>query len=326
MHIAQVGFIKPILDKLTISGTSINPILERSGLKNFRMEDMEAYVPIDFMYNFLNEIPHVEGMSDFLGVFSKDLELQAISQWGALIAYAPDLLSACKLAEVNDKVMLTNESISLAINGHKAILEIGLDDGPILGRELHECINLALTVNGIRLAGGKDFAPTELHLQQETVPNLDILLPSGCDTKIYTGQPATGFVFESSLLTNPMLPPGKNGTSPAFEPAAPGTYTRKCELVVDASKGKFLPGIETMANVASLSESTLLRRLADEGTTYFEIIDNWRLKKALQLITDPNLSLKEITELLHYSNVPNFERAFKRWTNTTPGVFRNQSH
>lgn len=326
MHIAQVGFIKPVIDQLLSSGSSVEPIYKRSGLENFRMDDAEAYIPIDFLYEFLRNIPHLEGMSDFMGVFSENLELQAISQWGALIVLAPDLFSACKLVEANDKVMLTNESITFTINGHKSILEINFDDGPVHGREFHENINLALAINGIRLAGGKEFAPIELHLQQKTIPNLEALLPSGSDTKIFTDRPATGIVFESSLLTKPMKTLGNNGATPAFELDNPVSYSSKCELIIDAAKGSYLAGIETMADMASVSESTLRRRLAKEGTTYFEIVDNWRLKRALQMIHDPDLSLKEITELLSYSNVPNFERAFKRWTNTTPGVFRDESH
>lgn len=325
MHIAQVGFIKPIIDQLLSSGSSQKPIFRRSGLNNFRIDDAEAYIPVDLMYEFLRNISHLEGMSDFMGVFSKNLELQSVSQWGSLIVLAPDLLSACKLVESNDKVMLTNESISLAIHGKQAMLEVSLDDGSIHGRESHESINLALAINGLRLAGGKDFAPSELHLQQEAIPNLEYLLPSGCDTKIFTGRPATKFVFDSSLLTKPMLLPGNNGNFISAESKTPASYTRKCELIIHASKGLFLPSIATMARMASISESTLRRRLTEEGTTYFKIVDNWRLKKALQLINDPRLSLKEITEELRYSNVPNFERAFKRWTNTTPGAFRDQT-
>ncbi len=326
MHIAQAGFIKTIIDHLERSGSSVESIINRSGLKNFRLDDAEAYIPTDLMYKFLNNLRGIEGMSDFMEVFSVDIELKAISQWGERILLAPDLLSACKLAVANDKVMLTNETISLRISGHKAILQISYDDGPVRGRELHECINLAGAINGIKLAGGKKFAPMELHLQQESIPNLENLLPADCNTKIFTSQPATELVFDSSLLYLPLFIPGQNDASLAFQPDAPSSYSRKCERIIDAARGGYMPGIEEFACMASVSESTLRRRLAEEGTTYFEIIDNWRLKKALKLIQSPNFSLKEVSEFLSYSNVPNFERAFKRWTNTTPGVFRDQSH
>jgi len=36
----------------------------------------------------------------------------------------------------------------------------------------------------------------------------------------------------------------------------------------------------------------------------------------------PELSLEEIAERLGYSDVANFSRAFRRWTNVAPGAYR----
>ena len=79
-----------------------------------------------------------------------------------------------------------------------------------------------------------------------------------------------------------------------------------------------------MAEIAGISESTFRRELATEGTTYFEIVDNWRFKKALSFIKSQSLGLKEIANKLGYANLPNFERAFKRWAGLTPGQYRDQ--
>ncbi len=71
----------------------------------------------------------------------------------------------------------------------------------------------------------------------------------------------------------------------------------------------------------NLSERTLRRRLAEESTNYIELLDQWRFKKAINILQQKNLKIKEICKILGYNHVPNFERAFRRWTQTSPLQF-----
>jgi AraC-like DNA-binding protein len=64
------------------------------------------------------------------------------------------------------------------------------------------------------------------------------------------------------------------------------------------------------------------RRLADEGTTFKQLLDNTRRELALQYIRDQTVSINEMTYLLGYSELANFSRAFKRWTGQSPRAMR----
>jgi AraC-like DNA-binding protein len=52
------------------------------------------------------------------------------------------------------------------------------------------------------------------------------------------------------------------------------------------------------------------------------MLDGERRDRALSLLVSPQLSLVQISERLGYRNVQSFERAFRRWTGTTPAAHR----
>lgn len=81
---------------------------------------------------------------------------------------------------------------------------------------------------------------------------------------------------------------------------------------------------EHAARRLSVSPRTLKRRLAEQGTTYSDIVDEARKKQAMVLLEDARLTLGEIAERLGYSDIANFTRAFKRWTGKTPGEARRR--
>jgi AraC-like DNA-binding protein len=62
--------------------------------------------------------------------------------------------------------------------------------------------------------------------------------------------------------------------------------------------------------------------LADEGTTYTEVIDQLRRTLALQYLKRPEMSLSHIAWLLGYEGSTSFIHAFKRWTVHSPFVAR----
>ena len=71
-----------------------------------------------------------------------------------------------------------------------------------------------------------------------------------------------------------------------------------------------------------LSERSLQRRLADEGVQFDSVLEALRRELANNYLEDPRVALREIGYLLGYSEPSAFNRAFKRWTGTTPAAAR----
>ena len=82
--------------------------------------------------------------------------------------------------------------------------------------------------------------------------------------------------------------------------------------------------VSAVAKALALSARTLSRRLADEGTTYGEVLDQVRRSLALQYLKEPGMPLSQIAWLLGYEGSTSFNHAFRRWMGQSPSAARNQ--
>lgn len=82
--------------------------------------------------------------------------------------------------------------------------------------------------------------------------------------------------------------------------------------------------VDRIAALLSLSSRTLQRRLAEQGTTFQEVVDRVRATRAKFYLVDEGLTIREIARRLGFSGAPTFHRAFKKWTGNTPERFRAQ--
>lgn len=93
-------------------------------------------------------------------------------------------------------------------------------------------------------------------------------------------------------------------------------------LSAQLSQGE--PDRRQLAQTLHLSERTLQRRLADEGSSYQQLLNDTRRQLAERYLRDGQLAATEIALLLGYSEPSVFFRAFRQWTGLTPGEYRSQ--
>jgi AraC-like DNA-binding protein len=79
-----------------------------------------------------------------------------------------------------------------------------------------------------------------------------------------------------------------------------------------------------VASDVCVSEETLHHRLAECNTSFHELLNDTRKERALGYLAERALSVTEVTFLLGFSDVSNFTRAFKRWTGTSPTLYRKR--
>jgi len=80
--------------------------------------------------------------------------------------------------------------------------------------------------------------------------------------------------------------------------------------------------IGAVARRLATTPRTLQRRLAEEGTTFQEQVDQVRREAAERHLGESVLSIAEISFVLGYSEPAAFHRAFRRWHRTTPQAYR----
>ncbi len=320
LDVAQICFISSLLSGMEKAGIHLAKIESLCGLDKFDTSNLENYIPLSVMYAFFDQLARKEGIIDPHVTFSGDIRLTSLDGWGDMVAHVPDVLSAMTMAVKHQNVVLTNETMSLDVQGNKAIFTLQFTDAVVKGQAQMDVVNVMVVLNGLRLALGDNWDPLEIHFQSEREPCLDGLLQPGSTTKIRCKQKSSAIVFPTKFLGASMLG-FRNEKSDISTIATPCSLQSKVEVVMDSITQT--PSIDTFSQVFDISTRTLQRRLAEEGSDFTSVLERWRFKKATTLLEEPRVLIKEISERLHYNDVSNFERAFKRWTNTTPGEYRN---
>jgi len=79
-----------------------------------------------------------------------------------------------------------------------------------------------------------------------------------------------------------------------------------------------------VAKALGLSERTLSQGLAQEETSYEEVVDLLRRSLALHYVNEPSISLPQIAWLLGYEGPTSLNRAFARWTGKSASEAGNE--
>jgi len=112
-------------------------------------------------------------------------------------------------------------------------------------------------------------------------------------------------------------PQGLLGQAPAEEPISDSV---RRAIVATLPSGP--PSLPDVARSLGLSERTLRRRLADERTSFQELLEGCCSSLAGRYLERKDLALAEIAFLLGFSEPSPFYRAFRRWFGQAPESYR----
>lgn len=84
------------------------------------------------------------------------------------------------------------------------------------------------------------------------------------------------------------------------------------------------PNFDMVAHAFNMSGRTLRRQLAEAGTSYQKLVDEFRRKHAQKCLLETDMTTDDIADSLGFSDVANFRHAFKKWVGMSPAAFRMQ--
>ncbi len=143
-------------------------------------------------------------------------------------------------------------------------------------------------------------------------------------------QPCTGFPVPASMLALPRERCSSCEPDPGAEEAilrstSPSDFASGAvkQLIRAYADDRWL-SVEEASDALGMNRRTLQRRLAAEDQTYSAILAEARVEASAHLLEETESSLTEIATSLGYSNLSNFNRAFRRWAAISPREFRAQ--
>ncbi|GAA5316765.1 MAG: AraC family transcriptional regulator [Candidatus Pelagadaptatus aseana] len=101
------------------------------------------------------------------------------------------------------------------------------------------------------------------------------------------------------------------------------SFGDKVKAILSDQPGDY-PDIGNLAARLDMSARSLRRHLADEGTSYQELVSEHRQNLAISLLRYEHLPIQSVAYACGFSEVQNFSAAFKRWSGLSPTQFRNQ--
>lgn len=217
--------------------------------------------------------------------------------------------------------------VRLTREGSVARLAHGLTNGAVPPREPVDCM-LALALLNARLAVKQEVPLLEARFAY-AVPRSLVELTRVFGRTLRFGAPVSELLFDASVLDFPqpsaeprllaLLDDQIEGLIAALPDELASSRVRRAivELLPDRE-----PTLALVAGRLHLGARSLQRRLSDEGTTFGELLDKLRRDHAVRYLRDGRIAIGEIAFLLGFSEVSAFNRAFRRWTGTTPSAYR----
>jgi AraC-like DNA-binding protein len=139
-------------------------------------------------------------------------------------------------------------------------------------------------------------------------------------------------IFDKAFLSLPILQPNREllvvlegyAREVLSKLQADDSHANKVkQVIVNILRGES-PTIGMIASRVNMSIRNLQLKLKEEGTTYSTLLAEGRRELAQAYLKDRNVPIEEIAYLLGFSEPSVFHRTFKRWTGTTPGLYRKQ--
>lgn len=192
---------------------------------------------------------------------------------------------------------------------------------------------LALTQHLCRRPlGAAIFAINRVQLSTSRSGSMDMLLDAFGTEDVEFGVECMGLSVSRAVAEDAFL-----DHDPLLADALRGSLARVTNsLDVVPASGQLSPAVEArilaglaqgidapaVAKSLGMSDRTLQRRLERESVTFSQMYDRVREREARERTRDRTRTLTEVAYSLGFSDVASFSRAFKRWTGTTPGLFR----
>jgi AraC-like DNA-binding protein len=313
-------------------------LLEQSGVPLAILVDPELRIDVDRYADFYNRLAN-DFDDEAFGMFATPLRRDSFE------FLCRSVLGSSNLAEALDRtsrflrLVLPELRLEVAqVDSSRACLLVGsTPDSPMTARLKADRIRIFAFEWLLRLVhalacwlAGQSVSLDRVHFPYPRPDHADdYALIYTADSRFDPRSPSLKAIFSSTLLDLPVR--RDEAALIAFLHGAPGriaqlyrrdreTVQRVRDLLRDALPT--LPGAASVARSFHLSERTLHRRLAEEGSNFRTVRDSLRRDLALRRLARTNQPLSAIAAELGYSDASTFYRAVVGWTGQSPGEFR----
>jgi AraC-like DNA-binding protein len=290
-------------------------------------EQPEARVAAELVPRLLVAAVDMIGRRDFPVLLAAGAPLRRFGALAYSVATCPTLGDA--YVHLQRFLGLWNEGMTIGLAGGAIELRSqppGRRDDR--GRRALLELSVAALVATAREVTGVAVIPRRIELDSNDDGEVALERFAGC--KVEYGAALSRITLAAETLALPLI-----GSDPALAQivrahvedrmgrmTAAETWSGRTRDLLLAGVGRTACELADIARQLHLSTRTLQRRLAEEDTTFAEILDDVRRELGMRYLTTGTLGTGEVAYLLGFAELSAFHHAFRRWTGTTPVGWR----
>jgi len=321
-----------LIEAIKAAGGDPDEILRTLGLDRSDFSSPDGFIASSDFAGVLEEAARATGDDCFGLHFGERYNPKNIGPLAYVALNSPTI--AVGLENVGRYLRVHNEAaeVSLVVEGEWAyarqlLVDLALEAPP---RQANE-FSLAVLLNGLRLMVGSQWAPAEVQFAhpapRQTSEHVRIF-----HAPVSFGCAANAFVMERDFVER-QVPAADERLYPVLrryldrvlkEMPREDRLLASVRRVVGESMRDGDPKLTQVARKLAMSPRTLQRRLKEYALDFKALVDDTRRRFSLNYLRDRKNTLTEIAYLLGYSEVSAFNRAFKRWTGSTPSDYRRR--
>lgn len=309
-------------------GADPDPVLRSSGIRPQDAGNHEVFLSYRSLIVALERAAEVTGLPDFGRRLATRQGIEILGPVGVAARTAPTTGDGLQTASTYLSAYSPAIAVRLVPDPSPDLVFLEFE---ILEREIPPAmqvieLSLGVALGVVRYLRGDEYRPVAVHM-----PHAPLVDPGeyrsyfACEPLF--DMPAAGLMLRASDLTKAV-----SQDTQAHEAVA-----RYLDTIVASDEPGFsqpvrqlvrqlLPtgavGLNQVAPQFALHPKTLQRRLAAEGTSYGELVEQCRRELAEHYLRDTDLSLYLVARELGYAEQSVLTRSCRRWFGRTPGALR----
>ena len=303
-------------------------LLREMGLREEQLADPDRRIPLRSIPKFWRAVDARLGDPLFGLRSGSEVRLRDFGLVGYTMAFSSSLRAALERLARYGRIVSEALTVTLETQGGGTWVRIDVQP-EVQAFRLAADSRLAIVVSACREMTGTAMAPRSIRFpyrRPQDVREYERFFRCPLEYEA----PATSFLLRDEDLDRPVVQADPNLIryldQLAQEALEALSATERLEdHVRRAIWPRLASGVPALGDVArdlGMSARTLQRRLRRAGTSFASLVDRFRREMAPALLRDGRLAVSEVAFLLGYADPSSFQRAFRRWTGTSPSAFR----
>jgi len=326
VRIATAMSIPKILKQL---GYDPVPLLAELGLELSLFDDPDNVIPYALRSQLIQLCVKTTHCQHFGLLLGQHIGLSSAGLVGFLVQQSPNVQTALESLVRYAPLHVRGGVIYMDEGDGSVLLGYGIYQPKVEAREQVEDGSVAALFNILRELCGPQWRPLEVHFSHHRPTDIRPFRQFFKAPLIFNAE-RSGVLFSSKWLQQSV-----SGAEPELrrllqkyvndlESQYGDDFVAQVRRVLHTALLTQQATAERVAALFSIHPRTLNRRLKVSGTNFHKLADQSRFEIAQQWLEHSSMELTQISAALGYSDASAFTRAFRRWSGTTPSLWRKQ--